>query len=118
MGEAGATKSRMEFRSDGAPTDGGLTFHDQRLEAGFGEIKCGDQPVVSSTDDDDVASFGHRLAGPLRLLQDLQRSQTARSTHDAASGVSCRTAHPQVLDWSFVLRPARHRTQEKQLLER
>ena len=118
MGETGAAKSGMEFRGDGAPSHGGLTFHDQRFEAGFSQIKCGDQPVVSGADDDDVASFGHRLAAPLGLLQDLQRGQAARSTHDAASGMSGRAAHPQVLDRRLVLRPARHRTQEEQLLQR
>src|SRR5207245_6170726 len=44
--------------------------------------------------------------------------ETPRGAHDAAAGVRLRAAHVEVLDRRAVLRPARDRTEEEELLER
>src|ERR1035437_7168215 len=61
MRESGATKARMKFFGDGRAAHLGAAFEHKRFESGFGEIEGGDQTVVSATDDDDIACFGHGL---------------------------------------------------------
>ena len=45
----------MKFFGDGRAAGLLAPFENQRLESGFGQVKRGDQPVVSAADDDDVA---------------------------------------------------------------
>ena len=55
---------------------------------------------------------------PAYLLQDPHRRVPARRAHDAAAGMRRRAAHVEVANRRPVLRPARRRAQEEQLLER
>jgi hypothetical protein len=50
----------MEFFSDGAAADSWPTLQDERLKSGLGKIERGDQPVVSGTENHDVARLRHR----------------------------------------------------------
>src|SRR5712691_570949 len=61
---------------------------------------------------------GMGLGRSLEVLQDFQRSQPARSAHDAAARMGRRSAHVKVLDGGAELRPARHRPQKEKLLQR
>src|SRR6266849_4818906 len=47
----------------------------------------------------------------------LRRVSSGRA-HDAAAGMRGGSAHPEIPDRRLILRPARRRTQEKELLER
>src|SRR5919108_577229 len=53
-----------------------------------------------------------------RILQNFQRCQTARRSHDAAARMCGRAAQIKVLDRRSILRPARYGTQEEKLLQR
>ena len=44
--------------------------------------------------------------------------RASRGAHNAAARMSGRSAHPQVVDRRLILRKARHRAQEEQLLQR
>ncbi len=49
----------MKFFRDRRSAHLRAAFEHERLESSFGQIEGGDQTVVSATDDDDVARFGH-----------------------------------------------------------
>jgi hypothetical protein len=49
----------MEFVSDRGPTDLRVSFKDEWLESGSGQIKCSDQAVVATADDDDIFFVSH-----------------------------------------------------------
>src|SRR3954470_6261690 len=53
-----------------------------------------------------------------RLAEYAKRRVAPGRTHDAAAGMRCRSAHPQILNRRLVLRPPRHRARKEQLLER
>ena len=92
MRERGATEAGMKFFGDGRAAHLGAAFEHQRFQSGFGEIEGGDQTVVSATDDDDVARFGHVSAcGP--VFQNFERCQASGRAHDAAAGMRGRSAH-------------------------
>src|SRR6266403_4458432 len=59
MRERGAAEAWVKFFGNGRAAHLGAAFENQRFESGFGEIEGGDQTVVSATDDDHVARFGH-----------------------------------------------------------
>ena len=119
VGQRGAAEAGMKFFGDGSATRLSATFQHQRLVSRFGQVESGDQAVMAATDDYDVAvvGFGH-LGCPLEVFQDFESRQSSGTAHDAAAGMSGRSAHVQILDGSAELRPTRHRTQEEELLER
>src|SRR3984957_14575921 len=49
----------MKFFCNGRAAHLGAAFEHQWFESGFGEIEGGDQPIVSTTNDNDVACLGH-----------------------------------------------------------
>jgi hypothetical protein len=51
----------MKLLGDGGAASLGAAFEHQRFESGFGEIEGGNQTVVSGTDDDHIARFGHMV---------------------------------------------------------
>ena len=59
MRERRAAEAGMKFFGNGRAAHLGAAFEHQRFESGFGEIEGGDQAVVTATDDDDLARFGH-----------------------------------------------------------
>ncbi len=60
MSQPGAAKARMEFLGDRAATNTWSAFQYEGLKSRLGQIKCGDQAVVSSPEDYDVARLRHR----------------------------------------------------------
>src|ERR1039458_3725696 len=71
--ERGATEAGMKFIGDGSAADLRPALEDEWLESRFGEVERGDQSVVASADDDDVAmsglGFWHGQAAPLMSLR-------------------------------------------------
>ena len=61
----------MEFLRNGSAADLGALFQNQRLEAGFSQVKCGNQAIVAATEDKCIASFGHCLVSLLQRLKAL-----------------------------------------------
>src|ERR1700687_5300569 len=59
MRERGAAEAGMKVFGDGRAAYLGAAFEHQRFESCFGEIEGGDQTIVSATDDDHIARFGH-----------------------------------------------------------
>jgi hypothetical protein len=63
----------MKFLGDSAAANHFAALQDQRLEAAFGEIKSGDECVVSATDENYALSQGHiQLATWAREPPDFQ----------------------------------------------
>src|SRR5215510_11222481 len=50
-------------------------------------------------------------------FEDPQRRIPPWRSHDAAAGVRCRAAHPEISDRRPVLRPSGHRPREEQLVQ-
>src|SRR5271169_609371 len=107
----------MKLFRDGTASDLRSALEYEGLESSFGEIEGCNQPVVSPTDDDDAPSLRHGLAAPFGMFQDFQRRQTSVRSHDAATWMRRRSAHPQVLDRRLVLCVSRYWAQEEQLLQ-
>src|SRR5437763_11363017 len=65
-----AAKSRMEFICNRGPANLRAAFEHEWFESSLGQIKGGDQPVVTAADDDDIplASARH-YAAPLTSLR-------------------------------------------------
>src|SRR5208283_540587 len=59
MRECRAAEPGMKFLGNCGAAHLRTTFEHQRFEPGLGEVEGRDQAVVSATDDDDVARFGH-----------------------------------------------------------
>jgi len=59
MGKRGGLEARMKFLGDGTAADHFAAFEDEGLEATFGEIKSGDESVVTATDEDYALSERH-----------------------------------------------------------
>jgi hypothetical protein len=59
VGENRATKSGMKFFSDGGAAGLRTAFEHQGFVSSFGEVESGDQPIVATADDNDIALFGH-----------------------------------------------------------
>ena len=73
----------------------------------------GDEAVHARADDDQRRGVMRRV-----LRGSAQRRQPARRAHDAAAGVRARAALVQPADRRAVLRPARRRPQEEELVQR
>ena len=57
------------------------------------------------------------FAGGADIAQNFGGGIAARGAHHAAAGMGGRSAHPQILDRAAILRIARHRAVEEQLVE-
>ena len=82
----------MKFFCDRRATDQRAAFKYERLESGLGQIKGRDKTIVSPTDDDDVARFGHWLRG-LPVFENFQRGESAGRAHDPSARMGRRSAH-------------------------
>src|SRR5208283_5194643 len=78
MRQRRATKARTNFFRDGRAAHLGAAFEHQRSEAGFGEVEGRDQTVMSATDDDHVASFGHVAFSGHQAFPSFRISSAAR----------------------------------------
>ena len=58
--QRGAAEAGMKFICDCGTADLRTTLENERFESGLSEVERGDQPVVATADDDDVArALGH-----------------------------------------------------------
>src|SRR6266849_2931780 len=57
--QRGGVEAGIKFLGDGAAADHFPAFEDERLEAALGEIKSGDESVVSTSDENYALSEGH-----------------------------------------------------------
>src|SRR5436190_15899071 len=106
----------MKFFRDRRTTHLRTPLEHERLESGFSEIEGGNEAVVSSADDDYIASLGH-LCG-LSVFENFERCQASGRSHDSAAGMRRRAAQVKILDRRAKCSPSRDRPQEKQLFER
>src|ERR1700751_4267207 len=60
--ERRAAEARVKFFGNGCAAGLRAAFEHQRLESGLREIEGGDHPVLTATDNDDVALLGHHAA--------------------------------------------------------
>jgi hypothetical protein len=59
VGERGGSETGMELFGDGAAAEVFAAFEDGGLEAAFRQVKCGDERVVTATDEHYFLSDGH-----------------------------------------------------------
>ena len=60
-----ASKARMELVRNSSPADLRAALEYERLESSLGQIKSGDQPVVTAADDDDIPlGIGRHVTPP------------------------------------------------------
>ena len=64
MRQPGAAKSGMKFLGDGAAADDRATLQHERLVSSLGQIKGSNQPIVSGSENDDVACLWHKRVVP------------------------------------------------------
>src|SRR6059058_2051604 len=68
MRQRGALETRMEFFGNGSAAHRLAALEDDRLVAGFGEIKRGDQAIVTGADDHH-RGLGHQMRPPFQSLR-------------------------------------------------
>ena len=108
--ERRTAETGMKLGRDGAAATRGARLEHDRLQAGPGEVERRGQPVVPAADDDD----SHARVSASILIAALRPGAPMMPP----PGMGRRPAHVQVLDRRLVLRPARRRAKEEQLLER
>src|SRR5208282_6539485 len=73
MRQSRAAEAGVKLVSDGGAADLRCALEDERLESSFGQIEGGDEAVVASADDDDIAGAvrlrRHSYAAPLMSLR-------------------------------------------------
>ena len=110
----------MELLGHGDPADDRPALEDERPEARLREQARGDEAVAPAADDDDV----RRGRGALtRAASSCPPRRTPAAFLPGAPmipppGMRRRAAHVEAADRRAVLRPARRRPQEEELLER
>ncbi len=86
MGKRGGLEAGMKFLGDGATTDHFAAFEDEGLEATFGEIKSGDESVVTAADKNHALSKRHgqlaAFAAVVVAAEELDFVQRAREASD------------------------------------
>jgi hypothetical protein len=61
MSQRGATKTGVKFIGNGRAANLFAAFQHQRFESSFGQIKSRYQPIVATSDDDDISFVRHKI---------------------------------------------------------
>src|SRR5437764_92588 len=92
----GRAESRMKFLGDGCAANLSTALQDKRLESGTRQIKRGDQSVVTTADDYDVARIRHQRRVSAEALSRTQTLSFRPEQNDERSDSFCAVEEPAV----------------------
>ena len=74
----------MKFLCDSSAPSLWAALENQRFEPRFCQIESGDQPIVTTSDDYDIAFVGHRLGRSFVVFENFNGCETTVRAHNAA----------------------------------